>query len=220
MKWYFIYHCRDYRGFLCYFEEHCDLISLSRGYHGKVDDRVPFALQHPKVQEALLQIRNNFLEHGACSLQLLKYDKAKLDTLQLFDALLDQTIEALNANSARHLFGVHAPETQIVRDQPFFSTFPEYLGKWYTWHTGVTTGTIHEMSFFKPSDAIKAMIESMQSLFDVNCRIDGFAFEDPVFYQEGKPLLSICSHEDCAVLSADGDMPEELQKFGLAYDVG
>jgi hypothetical protein len=213
MKEYVIYRCEDYQGLLTYIEPRCDMISLARYYPDKVNDLVPIELQHPKVRQVLLQLRKDFLQRNTRSLELLNYDRAEMNAEQLFDALFDQKLEAINANSESDRLG--ANDKRKESDRPFSSALPEYLGKWYTWHTGISTGPLFEMCFFNTGEAVREMLASMRSLFDMECRMNGVAFEDLTFYRDGRPLLKICSHEDAAVLYADGEVPLDLRKFGL-----
>ena len=214
MKKYAIYHCGDHQGLLSYFQQHSDMISLARHYNGRLLGRIPFVKQHPKVQQALWQGHKEWMERVDWYRRVLGYDNNETEVLELFDGLLKQTMKAIGANRrGRTYYAPELPEEE--RDRPFSSTNPEYLGKWYTWISGVTIGPMFEVCYFDIGNKARGMLESMQSLFDLECRMDGIVFQDPAFYWEGKPLLEICSHEGHAVFSASDETLAELREYGI-----
>jgi hypothetical protein len=195
--------------------ERSDMISLSRYYLGAVDDRIPFSMQHPKIQQALMQFRNEIIEYDylyALVEDLLPCDNVEKDAAKLFDRLLEQDMEAINANS----MGIdYSTSGNLKLDWPFVSTCPEYLGKWYTWYTCVTAGgSLFETCFFDIGDTERALIASMHALSD-KCRMDGVEFEDVTFFREGSAAMAVCAHEGFAFLNIEEGELSELKKFEM-----
>ena len=111
-------------------------------------------------------------------------------------------------------------ENDILGNIAYSSERSDYLETVFSRVSPVSYGPIFEISRFNLETAILDLAEQLDlSLFKFPLKFDGFEFEDPVFALEGRPILSICSHENFAVMHLTDEEYEDFKALDVKHEI-